>query len=672
MLEKKSSAPDRLFTWRMDGKFIVSFGDNYLTPFIRTSGTHRRTIDPYNNHFYHFLSTKSFPFSDSILRLPTPPKLPFFSASFAASVKEQPMSLPVPGCPHQKWNCSQAYYNIGEVYSEGLVYILTRTSGRPNFFRQMRQSVEDQSWPHIRHLVVTDDAASVDYVRAAGIPEEDIFTVSSSYGKFDPNEACKCQDLLQKRSNSRSCSEAPGLDRPNDRKSFLNCYCNTNYPMNEYIQVLHERIKTLGPENQGWIMYLDDDNLFLQPHAVTELMSRVRAKNELLLFRSLLGRPTPSDRNFGKIVMGDIDASGFMFHSNHIDLTRWSNLRCGDYWTASSLGEHLKSRWIGEAYIGMNPLRSKLGGLGLRGDISGGHANLADMVTVVITSFSSEGYRPLWLKYTLMQYTKEDMKSLIHKVILVWNNPDVAAPEIPGVTLLRMTRNSLNNRWTETVPHIETEVVLNLDDDLLVGKDGILCMLSYWMENKDRVIGPYVRGQRDGHYALDELIRGPDTTYSIVLPRVMMLHRRYLEHYRDQLAPHVKEYVDTQEGHCDDIALNAEISFITKHAPFRVILPPESVIDYFDNCYAAHRQLTGGLALQKNRGRLRDECVHWIAKQYENLPSGNPVLGSESIVGTCGLRGISLGKEKKLLEWRFRAMKKPITCDMETWKSMVQ
>lgn len=86
---------------------------------------------------------------------------------------------------------------------------------------------------------------------------------------------------------------------------FLACYCNTAYPMNAYFSQLHADV------DRGWVLYLDDDNLLADKYAVSRALARTTSYNDLLIWRSRLGRTTPSDDGFGRVVMGDIDASCF-------------------------------------------------------------------------------------------------------------------------------------------------------------------------------------------------------------------------------------------------------------------------------------------------------------------------------------------------------------------------
>ena len=104
----------------------------------------------------------------------------------------------------------------------------------------------------------------------------------------------------------------------------------------------------------------------------------------------------------------------------------------------------------------------------------------------------------------------------------MWNDKG-APPDLPeAVTVLRMHNASLNNRWTRVGEHVHTDAVLNLDDDVFVNKQGLVCMYNWWSTHRSRLVGPFVR-KHHGHgqhleYSQDELFGRHD--YSMVLPKV--------------------------------------------------------------------------------------------------------------------------------------------------------
>jgi hypothetical protein len=63
----------------------------------------------------------------------------------------------------------------------------------------------------------------------------------------------------------------------------------------------------------------------------------------------------------------------------------------------------------------------------------------------------------------------------------------------------------------------------------------------------DRLLGPFAR-RRDGQeYVLDELMAVPGSRYDFILPRIMMLHRRFLASYAAPELKELRRYVDEQE-----------------------------------------------------------------------------------------------------------------------------
>ena len=122
-----------------------------------------------------------------------------------------------------------------------------------------------------------------------------------------------------------------------------------------------------------------------------------------------------------------------------------------------------------------------------------------------------------------------------------------------------------------------------------------------------------------------------------MLPRAVLIHRKYLEMY-SQIDHAIINYVDEQEAHCDDIVMNMVVARHSSKPPLRVLLPSDTIIDYYNACYVTDRKGTGGLALQQDRTILRNECLQWITEKYPNK-----TLILTNRVGTCGLRGIQTG-----------------------------
>ena len=78
------------------------------------------------------------------------------------------------------------------------LHVITRTAGRPNFFKVCHSSITQQTYPHINHIVIVDDA-DTDEARQAQVPWhagnqyvddytdiEKINVKFNDYGHFEP------------------------------------------------------------------------------------------------------------------------------------------------------------------------------------------------------------------------------------------------------------------------------------------------------------------------------------------------------------------------------------------------------------------------------------------------------------------------------------------------------
>lgn len=563
-----------------------------------------------------------------------------------------------PGCSQQPYVCGtvdreDALRTSLDMLKER-VYILTRTSGRPFFFSQTAASVSEQTHPYVTHLVGTDDEESANtYLRQ--LPNVVRFTPAAHL--FDPDEVCrKCAT----KSEGDNCARAPPLTKPKERQMFFDCFCSTGYPMNGYMNALQAEVR------DGWMVYLDDDNVLSSRFAISELVAAANSRDTMLAFRSHLGRATPTEDNFrGRaVVMGDFDSSNFAVHSRNIVHSTWSKFRCGDFRLGSHLAGVLPTQWVDRTFIHANPLRAALGGLGGRADVP------KPPVTVVLTSYQADGWRPKWCRTIVLAYTRPEMAHLVARVVLVWNNVGVNVPdEIVNdeqvmklrkdgrFVIVRNTINSLNNRWIATLPHIDTDMVLNLDDDVYVKKDGLVCMISWLRREPTRMVGPFVRRvEKGGRYVLDELL--DSSKYSVVLPRVLLVPTKLLQNYSTPSYTQQRQYVDSQEAHCDDILLNLVALENFKKPPLRVLLPEDSIVDLYDKCWPVSKALTGGLGLQKGRTPKRTECVKELMRQ-RNVNE----FKSIAHIATCLPQGNALAKVDYLPRSKYSAMKWPgVTC----------
>lgn len=181
-----------------------------------------------------------------------------------------------------------------------LVNVITRTSNRPLFFCDCVASVRGQTHRPVRHIVGADDDPSLAYARAL-IP-----------------------DAVR--------VDAPGTEAPpraND--AAYNLYLNT----------LMQQVA------EGWIMFLDDDDAFVDENSLAAIAAHATDEDRVLLWRvQFPGWVLPSE-SFGKVpLLGDVTGAGVMFHAKHRRHAQWDAVKGSDHRVIERLFLLLKPYWI--------------------------------------------------------------------------------------------------------------------------------------------------------------------------------------------------------------------------------------------------------------------------------------------------------------------------------------
>ena len=126
-----------------------------------------------------------------------------------------------------------------------------------------------------------------------------------------------------------------------------------------------------------------------------------------------------------------------------------------------------------------------------------------DSLTII-----QQGFYPRRLPNTLYMISMllQLNTSVVDRMIFVWNGsvPDddkdlvmieqLAKKNDRLVFVNCSMRNSMNNRWIETIPFIRTRIVVNVDDDLLLAPKAITC--AWVMQTHvapDRLVGLFAR-----------------------------------------------------------------------------------------------------------------------------------------------------------------------------------
>ena len=163
-----------------------------------------------------------------------------------------------------------------------LINILIRSTYRPCAFKKCINSVLTQRYKNYRVIMCYDDDNCLEYL--------------NEYKNNDKIEIFKAREV----------------DR--SEKAFYNLYCNE----------LLERVKN------GWIIFLDDDDMFASSYALKIINSSLNNTNNLLFWK--FKRP---DRlvypNINILAKDTIASCGYCFHSKYKDLSQWTLGQQGDY-----------------------------------------------------------------------------------------------------------------------------------------------------------------------------------------------------------------------------------------------------------------------------------------------------------------------------------------------------
>jgi hypothetical protein len=209
----------------------------------------------------------------------------------------------------------------------------------------------------------------------------------------------------------------------------------------------------------------------------------------------------------------------------------------------------------------------------------------------------------------------------------------------PFFALLPQAHNRVDNRW-RIAQHVDTDAILNMDDDINLHQTGAQCMLNVWRASPSALVAIDVRS----HFIHAKAEGGPfgpfgyvarDRSagykqYSIALPRALLTNRAYYVAYDDawRASDHsdptqkkgVKQIVD--ELLCDDIAFN----FVAANTSLKrnEQLPGGHVI-YVKAKYSAYPESHSADGMTKKEGMkaMRQKCVNALSKHLGDSASPN-------------------------------------------------
>ncbi|KAF1708913.1 hypothetical protein CSC70_12525 [Pseudoxanthomonas kalamensis DSM 18571] len=233
-----------------------------------------------------------------------------------------------------------------------LFNILIRTSGRPNYFHDCIASIMDQDYKNTNIVVGFDDPESEDYI--AKLP-----CLRIPLRKWD--------------------GEVP--EKPDGDQYGI------WFPFNEYFNSL------LPFARQGYVLYLDDDDCFVDRSALTKLAAVIKQQQADAVFWRVQfpNRLVPGEKNWlkKKPVCRDISTIGYS-HSVAIRPS-WGPWKRGDFRVADFIHQASANPvWFDEVLTGLQRIVED--GYGRRDDKPTVDLSADPSVTVVIPAFKAKLY----------------------------------------------------------------------------------------------------------------------------------------------------------------------------------------------------------------------------------------------------------------------------------------
>ena len=198
-----------------------------------------------------------------------------------------------------------------------LINILTRTSNRPNGFDITYNSVKNQTYKNIKHIVSYDNEKDLSYI-----------------SKYDGLHLIKIdKDKLISEDQS-----------PNPRTGK---YSPHNLYFNEMIKIIDE----------GWVIYLDDDDRFTDKYCVEKIVNTINNSDDdtLIFWQFKLGNnlilpPIINDNNPPQLYK--IGGGAITFNIKHKKHATWDAWKCSDYRVINNLYNNLnKVKFINEVLV---------------------------------------------------------------------------------------------------------------------------------------------------------------------------------------------------------------------------------------------------------------------------------------------------------------------------------
>jgi len=186
-----------------------------------------------------------------------------------------------------------------------------------------------------------------------------------------------------------------------------------------------------------------------------------------------------------------------------------------------------------------------------------------EKATIIVQGYSP--YRIQNYKRIFQEYSKM-MPEVVDRIIFVWNNVNVEPPAHPkndNVIIIQAESNHMMNRFILGNEHIRTDNILTIDDDVVITKGLLRCMIYMLNEFPNTIVGldprriePEIPSYKFRQSKFDHLLYP-----SLVVGKTFLMKKKYRKEFRDageQLLDSVLKNKPCE--HCDDLVAHALVT----------------------------------------------------------------------------------------------------------------
>ena len=193
--------------------------------------------------------------------------------------------------------------------------ILIRTSNRPQCFQKCINSILQQNYENYQVYICYDKKESLDYLNQyENHPQISFFFV----------------------------------EEKSEEKYKFNLYCN----------------QLLEKVNDGYIMFLDDDDIFIG-NRTFEIINWYLVSNKMIIWNFLRPDKLVFPKDLKKdLILGEIDTSSVCFHHSLKHLSKWGDKQYGDYYFYKNIFNQCKEKQYIDFILTTTQFNNKIGNYG--------------------------------------------------------------------------------------------------------------------------------------------------------------------------------------------------------------------------------------------------------------------------------------------------------------------